>query len=162
MKYTIPFQIIYLTMEDEKNKKQKSKKAAIDTGCHLIVEAELENGNKINLIVDTGASQSVFDTKMLHKSVQLSNFQVNTLSSGVNANIDIKLGIINFIKFNELEISNMQVGLTDLSHVNGLYKQFTSHEITGLLGGDFLLKHKAIINYKKSEITVNCPKKRKI
>jgi hypothetical protein len=46
------------------------------------------------------------------------------------------------------------VVLIDLSHVNDLYRKFTDKRVAGLIGSDFLLKHKAIIDYKRRELVL--------
>jgi hypothetical protein len=49
----------------------------------------------------------------------------------------------------------MKVALLDLSHINELYKRATDLEICGLIGGDFLTKHHALIDYKRKIMKID-------
>ncbi len=123
-------------------------------GCHLLVEATINNEQKIVLIIDTGASKSVFDTELLTQFTTNIETPTNIESAGVNSAIDIHFGQIPNIQFGSLMVNNFDVGLTDLSHVNAMYKKILDKEIWGLLGGDFLFKYKAIIDYSEGKMTV--------
>jgi hypothetical protein len=51
-----------------------------------------------------------------------------------------------------MKIEKMQLAVLDLTHINELYSASTDLEICGLLGGDFLVQHKAVIDYKKRRL----------
>ena len=62
---------------------------------------------------------------------------------------------MNTFYLGRLKVENLKVALIDLSHINQLYYKATNLEICGLIGGDFLLKHKAVIDYKKKVLQLS-------
>jgi hypothetical protein len=46
-------------------------------------------------------------------------------------------------------MKDLQCALIDLSGINEMYQQHCNRKICGLLGSDFLLKYKAVINYER-------------
>ncbi len=122
-------------------------------GLHLLVKSRLNSAVKGYVIIDTGASISAFDKNYCEQySEQLINIK-DIQSSGITSE---SLNAIP-IKINKLYLSNFafeieQAVLIDLSHINNLYKQFTNKLIIGIIGGNFLSEHNAIINYKSKKI----------
>ncbi len=115
---------------------------------HLIVEAEFSNYLKGFLIIDTGASRSVFDYNFLNSQIRNENVVKSEDSMGINAAIeDMRVGILPLIKINDCTITNSEVALMDLSYVNEAYKKYASIEVAGLLGSDFFVKYSAVIDY---------------
>lgn len=119
-----------------------------DGGCHIFLSCELDKGIIAEMILDTGASKTVFDENNLDNYVFGVTENETLESSGIS---DIKLqsktAYISCIKFGELVLENEPVVLMDLSHINDLYSRIDNRKIWGLLGGDFLLKYKARIDY---------------
>ncbi len=76
-------------------------------------------------------------------------------STGINAGeLKSSIGNIEKFKLGELKRKNWKVVLIDLSHVNETYKRFSDKRVSGLIGSDFLLRHKAVIDYKKKELVL--------
>lgn len=126
-----------------------------DESYHLMIEATFDKSQKGHLIIDTGASKTVLDSHFI--SPYISEFEEieDNHSSGINAMItDAQIGTIPFISFNDLELINYKCLLLNLSHINDLYKKYSDRYIAGLVGSDFLLKHDAIIDYKKGTLTL--------
>ena len=72
---------------------------------HLIVEAEFSNYLKGFLIIDTGASRSVFDYNFLNSQIRNENVVKSEDSMGINAAIeDMRVGILPLIKINDCTI----------------------------------------------------------
>ena len=142
-KYKIPIKLIKL---DEKS-------------YHLLIVAKI-NKVKVNLIIDTGASRTVFDKSLLgddlkvtepHKSGEIQ-------SAGIMAaNIESVQGTAASFKLGKLKLRNFQVILIDLEGINLLYKKATGKKVHGLLGSDFLLQMKAVINYDKEILFLTKP-----
>ncbi|MDA3893577.1 MAG: aspartyl protease family protein [Salinivirgaceae bacterium] len=126
-----------------------------DKSYHLMIEAEFPNHTMGDLIIDTGASKSVFDQEFVSPFIKNLEEIDDENSSGINAMItQAQAGIIPLVKFKTLEIKDFQALLLDLSHVNNLYKKYTSKQVAGLIGSDFLVNHKAVIDYGQKKISL--------
>jgi predicted aspartyl protease len=124
-----------------------------DDGSHLICKAKI-NGKNARILIDTGASRSVFDQERILLYVNDNSFVQNEkLSTGLGTNsmptssITLKSFIIG-----DLKIDNLQAILLDLQHVNVTYGTLGHEAIDGVLGNDILLKHKGIIDYNKKTL----------
>ncbi len=126
-----------------------------DDGLHLIIDAEV-NSFECRLLVDTGASRTVFDQKRIFQFVKESDLKFDEkLSTGLGTD-SMPTSSINLSNFNlgELSVKNFHAILLDLSHVNASYEKMGFVAIDGVLGSDILDKYEAIINYKKRTITL--------
>jgi predicted aspartyl protease len=126
-----------------------------DDGAHLIVDAKI-NGTKIRLLIDTGASKTVFDRKRIRALVKKKKFQKNDgLSVGLGTN-KMKSHFVELEKFSigDLTIENFRTVLLDLKIVNKSYSMFGLEPIDGVLGGDILKKNNAEINYGKQNLVL--------
>ncbi len=123
---------------------------------HLTVNCRFANGADGLWVIDTGASKSVFDEalKTLYEP-QESNELTQIQSAGIGAgHLETTLGTLLPFTLAGLEIEFLQVALIDLSHINKLYFHATEKEICGLIGSDFLLNNKAVINYRTLELVL--------
>ena len=119
---------------------------------HVIVQSLFSEGKPRNWVIDTGASKTVFD-KNLENLFVLSNERDELHSAGINEKpIATEIGFIKNFRFGKLKVQELKVALLDLSHINNLYEKSANIKICGLLGGDFLMKHQAIIDYKKRRL----------
>ncbi len=125
-----------------------------DDGCHITLCAEI-NGKNAELLVDTGASRTVFDLERIKAFVSASDFKPHhKLSTGLGTNsMETQAVMIESLTLGELLISNHEAILLDLRHVNESYSQLELPEIDGVIGSDILLAHKAIIDFAKRKIT---------
>ena len=124
-------------------------------GCHIFVDVNFGNDENASMVVDTGASKTVVDSNLLAEYLEPIELPSELLSAGVNSNIDIQLGKLKEFTVAGFTINDYLVGLTDLSHVNDLYEKMGRTKIWGLLGGDFLLKYKAVIDYPNKKIIID-------
>ena len=125
-----------------------------DNSFHLFVRGTV-NGQACDLLIDTGASHTIFDATLIPALTDLEKEHQPIQSSGIQAaELKTTVGCIAGFELGELKRSDWTVILIDLSHVNDLYRKFTSKRVAGLIGSDFLLLHKAVIDYKKSELTL--------
>ncbi len=124
-----------------------------ENSYHLMIEGTFNEELKGNLIIDTGASKTVLDSSFVTPFVtEVKDLEEND-SSGINATItNAQTGIIPYITFSTLNIENFECLLIDLSHVNQVYQKYTERQIAGLIGSDFLLKYKAVIDYEKEKL----------
>jgi len=58
----------------------------------------------------------------------------------------------------KFSLKKIDVAVLPIGHVNQTYKQINLPPIDGVLGSDFLMKFKAVINYRKAEIVINTNK----
>lgn len=136
-KFTLPIEIFHMD----------------DNGCHLFVKANINRKKNCWLIIDTGASKTVFAKDLFKDSIEIVESENKIKSSGINSeNIESNFCIIKKLSLNEFIIKDYSSILMDLSHINQLYKALLNRKIWGLIGGDFLLKYYAKIDYKSRKI----------
>jgi hypothetical protein len=127
-----------------------------DVSLHLFVSA-IVNGNLCNLLIDTGASHTIFDATQVES---VPNEMVNVQSAGIGTTqLDISQGYIETFQIGDMKIDDWDVVLLDLTHVNNLYESVANKHVIGLIGSDFLLKYSAVIDYKKRELLLRYRKK---
>ena len=120
-----------------------------DNSYHLFVTGAI-NGRKYDLLIDTGASHTIFDATLIPEAPAGKTMGQEIQSAGIHAGeLKSSIGCIKKFKLGDLKRTDWTVVLIDLTHVNDLYRKFTDKRVAGLIGSDFLLKHKAIIDYKK-------------
>ncbi len=126
-----------------------------DDGSHLLIKSRI-NGKNARLLIDTGASRSVFDEERIRQFVNDKSFiQHDKLSTGLGTNsMQTSSVILKSLKLGDLLIENFDAVLLDLKHVNGTYGTLGHSAIDGVLGNDILVKYSAIINYKKLTLTL--------
>jgi len=143
VKYLIPIKFIKL---DEKS-------------LHLLIEGEL-NHNTVNLIVDTGASRTVFDKSFqginLRKAEVIDSEEIH--SAGIMpGTIESECAIADSFKLGKLELKDFPVVIIDMREINKLYLKYTGKQIHGLLGCDFLFEMNAVIDYGKASLVLRGP-----
>ena len=143
---TIPFKILEIDIE----------------GYHLMIKLHI-NRKVANVIIDTGASKTVFDKTRIEKYVNHKSFDENDkLSSGLGTNtMTSQTTTIKKLKIGELEIADYKTVLLDLSHVNESYSQVGLQAVDGVLGCDILVKYNAVIDYEKKIMKLKFKKIRK-
>lgn len=118
-------------------------------GFHLIAEG-LINGKTARFVVDTGASRTVFDKDKILNYINNPEFsEKEGLSAGIGGT-DISSFIFNIeeLSFGDLKITDYQAVAMDLSNINNSYAMINLPPIDGVLGGDLLMRHKAVISYR--------------
>ena len=122
-------------------------------GFHLIAEG-LINGKSARFVVDTGASRTVFDKDRILNYINNPEFaEKEGLSAGIGGT-DISSFIFNIgeLSFGDLKINDYQAVAMDLSNINTSYEMIKLPPIDGVLGGDLLRKHNAVISYRLKKI----------
>ena len=128
---------------------------AIETdGFHLIVKSRI-NGKSARLLVDTGASRTVFDINKKEKFIKKQELVKNkSLSTGIGTNKMVShSSVINKFSIDQLVIFEYEGVFIDLSIVNSSYQQINIKPIDGVLGSDLLKQFNAIINFEKQTLT---------
>lgn len=122
---------------------------------HITVKAHLGK-RRLNMVIDTGASHTCFDLKYiksLKQNLEIIDNEVAGTGIG-SSNLDSKSALIKNFGIGKLEIPDYQIVLLDLQHVNVAYKMLGLPPVHGILGGDILYRHSAVIDYQKKEITL--------
>ena len=126
-----------------------------DDGFHPLIEVSIFE-KQFTLVLDTGASKTAFDQSMLLQAAE--NTQIkgsDRLSTGLGTNSMVSsTANIKQLYIGDLLISEFEVAVLDLSAINIAYRQLGNLEILGVLGGDILMKYKAIIDYGKQQLRV--------
>ena len=137
MTTTIPFKVLAIGGE----------------GFHLMMKLYI-NGKVANVIIDTGASKTVFDIKRILKYASNKKFDKHiNVASGLGTNtMKSQFTTIKKMKIGAFEIADCQIVLLDLSHVNKSYRKVGLAEVEGVLGSDILLKYNAVIDYEKKKL----------
>ena len=130
--------------------KIKLKKIKIQKGLHIGINA-IVNEHKVFLLLDTGASQSVFDLNSIKKLIPKNEIKKQSaMSTGLGTNtMESNATKIASLEIGNIILKNKKFMLLDLSHINETYNSLKKKHITGVIGGDFLEKYNAIIDYKK-------------
>lgn len=122
---------------------------------HIMLDVVFEDGTIGMWIVDTGASKTVADSAIEKYVKRLDSELTSIESMGIgNTKIESKAGVIPSLFLGTTCICDTHVVIIDLSAVNEQYQKFTNQTISGLVGSDFLVAHKAIIDYKKLKINL--------
>ncbi len=124
-----------------------------EDGFHLIVDVEID-GMNAQLLIDTGASRSVFDKERIRKYIGEQILEPHDkLSTGLGTNsmLTHTADLSNF-RLGKLFLPTFKAVLLDLTHVNESYEKMGISPIDGVLGSDLLYDYQAIIDYGKSEL----------
>lgn len=139
MKYRIPLRIIKLEPGN----------------YHAFIQISIDNKPCL-LLLDTGASKTVFDAEQILQFVKEHEFKKHPAKSvglGVKA-MDTRVVVLRQLLFGKLVKKKMEVAVLDLSHVNQTYHALKLPKIHGVLGGDILHKYNSVIDYGKKQLVL--------
>lgn len=124
-----------------------------DTGCHLYINAKIQ-GKKANLLIDTGASRTVFDRSRMEGFVNDTPFtELDKLSTGLGTDsMRGHLVHLDSLEIGAIIINDYTAMTLDLTHVNESYAKIGIKPIDGVLGGDILSEYNANINYETKKL----------
>ncbi len=146
MNYKIPLQIIDLQQD----------------GFHPLVEVKIFKKSFI-LVLDTGASKTALDQALLMAAYEHIDIKTSDrLSTGLGTNTMVSSkALISDLYLGDLLIDEFEAAVLDLSTINFAYSELGHPQVLGVLGGDILMKYKAIIDYGKSELVLKVKKRKK-
>lgn len=126
-----------------------------EDGIHLYLWATI-NGKLARLLVDTGASRTVFDLGRIANLVgNIELKEVEKLSTGLGTNtMKSHTVILETIRIGQWSEKDYEAVVIDMSHVNQSYEMLSLPVIDGVLGGDLLMKLKAVIDYRKGVMKI--------
>jgi predicted aspartyl protease len=126
-----------------------------DDGYHIFIDAFI-NGKNARLLIDTGASRTVFDAVRIKAFLKEEdhNFEkIDKLSTGLGTNtMESHTVILEEFKLGETIFTDYPTIVLNMEHVNQSYRMLGFPEIDGVLGGDLLVELKAVLDYRKKEI----------
>ena len=119
-------------------------------GFHPLVDVTVF-GLSFILVLDTGASKTAFDHATLIEANQNAALVVSDrLSTGLGTNtMASSTIIIHDLHIGGLLIPEFEVAVLDLSTINIAYRQLGHPDVLGVLGGDVLMKYRAVIDFDK-------------
>ncbi len=121
---------------------------------HILVEVEVYN-RTFRMVVDTGASKTVFDKTQLDHLLadQLLLEPSETLSTGLGTNSMESFNMeIPSLAIGEWKIKKLKTAVLDLSSINYAYQQMDLEPVIGVLGGDIFSNYGAVIDYAKKTL----------
>ncbi|MCC8408882.1 retroviral-like aspartic protease family protein [Mucilaginibacter sp. UR6-1] len=145
MQYIIPLNIIDLQGD----------------GFHPLIDITLF-GKSYKLVLDTGASRTALDKTLLAEA-NGEDFILasDKLSTGLGTNSMVSFtATLSDMHLGELKLDSFDVAVLDLSTINIAYEQLNHPKVLGVLGGDVLMKYKAVIDYGKRQITLKTRKRK--
>jgi len=137
MRISVPLQIIDLNGD----------------GFHPLLNIKVY-GKTFTVVLDTGASKTAFDKGLLlkaNKKTLINDSDILSTGLGTN-NMQSFTATIHDMRIGRLKIPEFQVAVLDLSTINIAYTQLGHPQVLGVLGGDILMKYKAVIDYGKQVI----------
>ena len=124
-----------------------------DDGFHPLVEVVAFN-RVFKAVVDTGASRTVFDKSTVEAYVDAETLLLSDkLSAGLGTNTmeSYTLSVPEF-SIGNLMIRDFDVAILDLSTINIAYEKLEMTPVVGVIGGDILMKHAAIIDFSQGKL----------
>ncbi|MFH0896181.1 MAG: retropepsin-like aspartic protease [Bacteroidota bacterium] len=124
-------------------------------GYHIFIKAKM-NGHSVNMLVDTGASKTVFDKVRGEELMNEDSLTVNPeVTMGIGADsMESHIAVVDSLKLGKLEILKLKTVFLDLSHVNRAFEMIGIRQVDGIIGGDILRKYEATIDYKTAGLTL--------
>ena len=128
-------------------------------GFHVMIKGKI-NGREANFLVDTGASRSVFDPKLITKFVDNPQFEKKEgITAGVGgSDLESSTFTIESLSFGDIEIKHYEAVALDMQNIHQTYRKLRLPSIDGIIGGDILYRLKATINYRLRKIRFTKPK----
>lgn len=117
----------------------------------------LIHGKEAHFLIDTGASRSVFDPKTIANFIDHPEFEKKQgMTAGVgSSDIESSTFMIDSLSIGDMEIHDYEAVALDLENIHEMYAKLGLPRIDGIIGGDLLRRHRAIINYKAKKIRLN-------
>lgn len=116
---------------------------------HYLVRAKI-HGEKARLILDTGASTTCVDINMaLHFDIVHEKSDIMAAGAGA-LGMKTQVSHKNKLQIGAWKDANVGLVLFDLSHINIALREGNEKAVDGILGADFLKKHRAVIDYGRN------------
>lgn len=116
--------------------------------AHLCMDINI-NGVNGRFILDTGAGQTVVETDRQEKFKLSSEERGGTAAGAGGSHVKTLYSGNNTVIAGDSVTNNYSFLLMSMEHINGQFRKLGIEEVDGLLGSDFLLLNKAVIDYSK-------------
>ena len=109
-------------------------------------------GHRVRIVLDTGASHSCIDKLFVNQVFPEMNLERN---EGVNAGIastgfEVLVADLPDVRIGRFHLKTFpNTAVIDFSHINGAYRMLHRKPVQMILGNDFCVKHKAVIDYDR-------------
>ena len=112
------------------------------------------HGKEASFLIDTGASRSVFDPKTISSFIENIEFEKKEgMTAGVgSSDLESATFRIDVFSLGDMEIFDYEAVALDLENIHEMYGKLGLPHIDGILGGDLLKRHKAVINYRNKKL----------
>lgn len=112
------------------------------------------HGKEASFLIDTGASRSVFDPKTMASFIDDPTFEKKEgLTAGVgSSDLESATFLIQSLTIGDLEINDYEAVALNLENIHEMYAKLGLPHIDGIIGGDLLKRHNAVINYKAQKM----------
>ena len=122
-------------------------------GFHIMVKGMI-HGKEASFLIDTGASRSVFDPKTISSFIKNIEFEKKEgMTAGVgSSDLESATFRIDVFSLGDMEIFDYEAVALDLENIHEMYGKLGLPHIDGILGGDLLKRHKAVINYRNKKL----------
>ena len=122
-------------------------------GFHIMVKGTI-HGKEASFLIDTGASRSVFDPKTISSFIENIEFEKKEgMTAGVgSSDLESATFRIDVFSLGGMEIFDYEAVALDLENIHEMYGKLGLPHIDGILGGDLLKRHKAVINYRNKKL----------
>lgn len=124
-----------------------------EDGFHPLINIKVF-GKRFKVVLDTGASKTAFDKSMLLEGFADAVLNISDrLSTGLGTTtMESSTAIISDLHIGRILIDEFEVAVLDLSAINHAYRQLGHPQVLGVIGGDLLMKYKAVIDYGKGKM----------
>mgnify|MGYP000931445750 CR=1 FL=1 len=126
-----------------------------EDGYHIFTEVMI-NGKPARMLIDTGASRTVFDSARIRLFLaddEMNFEKMDKLSTGLGTNtMESHTVMIDRFEMGDTVFEAYQAVVLNIEHVNQSYRLLGYPEIDGVLGGDLLTELRVVIDYRKMEL----------
>ncbi len=126
---------------------------------HLFVTLKIGDA-KARLLIDTGASKTVFDSERVLQFVsakKIKSHESKSVGLGVTE-METHVVKLKNISFGKFLVDKFDVAILPIGHVNEIYQMLDLQPIDGVLGSDFFMKYNACICYADAVLKFSLPK----
>lgn len=123
---------------------------AENTAKQFEVEVTL-NGESLLLIVDTGASHTIFSKDRL-KKMGLELEKTNIEFTGIGKKQRVYSAQVEDLTISGASTGPIAILAADLSHMRAMLRGYGSRQPDGLVGADFLARYSAVLEVKYSKM----------
>lgn len=119
---------------------------------HTLVKGSVA-GEKIRIVLDTGASHSCVDSTFVREHFpDLVTAKHEGVTAGIGGDdFEVRIADMHDFKLGRFHLDFFQnMALIDFSYINVAYQRLHKKPIQMILGNDFFVRHKAVIDYSNN------------